>query len=251
MSWVFTPVRKHSASDAEARTGNTSLVPTALEVKRSKRGISPSPQSPILSQLTKDMDGVRGFHLEKLRLHREIDNTIRCYAGLAWHGSKISPLLPRMADQVLSAAPIATRVTLRRKRAATSLRDLNLDSPSKDPSAGIGEYMSPESLEAVDKDFLRWAHQEGISDIISGDSCRNSLDVTRPAPSDQMTFGPKALRDYRITYPEKFRRFSGPVSPTTVSSNDRDSPVHNRHKCHGWDGDHGGRYAQPSKNFSH
>lgn len=217
MSWVATPVRKRSASNAEARTGNTSLVPTPLEVNRSKSGISPSPR--ILSQLTKDMDGRRIFHLEKLRLHREIDDTIGCYAGLAWRGSKTNPLLPRITDQVLSAAPIATRATLRRKRAATSLRDLEFDSPIKDLSAGIEEYLKPETLEAVDKDFLRWARQQGISDIVrSGSSCRNSLDVTRPAPSDQMTFGREALRDYRITYPEKSRRSSDPVSPRTVAT---------------------------------
>ncbi len=190
-----------------------SLVPTPLEVNRSKSGGSPSPQSPIVSQLTKDIDGLREFHLEKLRLHRQIDDTIGCYAGLARHGSKTSSLLPRSTDQVRGTAP-----TSRRKRAVTSLCDLELDRPSKDLDAGIKKYLNPETLEAVDKDFMRWARQEGISDIVrSTSSCWSSLEVTRLAPSDQMTFGLQALKDYRLTYPEKPRRLSDPVSPMTAT----------------------------------
>jgi len=204
MSWVATPVRKRSASNSEARIGNMSLVPTPLEVNRSRSGGSPSPQSPILSQLTENIDGLREFHLEKLRLHREIDDTLGCYAGLARHGSKTSSILPRVTDQVLGLAPIATRATSCRKRAATSLCNLELDSPSKGLDAGNEKYLNPEILETVDKDFMRWARREGISDIVrSTSNCWSSLEVTRLAPSDQMTFGLQALDDYRLTYPEK------------------------------------------------
>jgi len=175
------------------------LVPTPLKVNRSKSGGSPSPQSPILSQLTKNIDGLREFHLEKLRLHREIDDTIGCYAGLARHDSKTSLLLPRSTDQVRGSA-----FTSRRKRAATSLCDLELDSPSKGLDAGNEKYLNPEILEAVDKDFMRWARREGISDIVrSTSNCWSSFEVTRLAPSDQMIFGLQALDDYRLTYPEK------------------------------------------------
>jgi len=212
MSSVATPVRKRPASNAEARTGNISLIPTPLEVKKSKSGESLSAQLPILYQLSKDIDGLREFHFEKLRLHREIDDTIGCYAGLARRGSRKRVLLSRSTDQVLSSAPIATSAISGRKRAATSLHDLKMDNPSEDRIAGTENYLDPESLETVDLDFISWARCEGITDIV------RSFEVTRPAPSDQMTFGLEALRDYRITHPEKPRRLSDPSSPLTITT---------------------------------
>lgn len=194
MSWVATSVRERCASNIEAKTGSMSLLPTPLQVNRSKAGGSSCPQSPILSQLKNDVDGLRKFHLEKLRHHGEIDDTIGCYAGLARHGSKKSSLLPRITDQG------ATRATLRRRRAATSLRDPGLDKPSKKLNAEIENYLSPETLEAVDRDFIIWACQEGISYLVRSAAYRNSFEVIRPAPNGQITFGMKALRDCISTY---------------------------------------------------
>ena len=219
MSQLATPVRKRSVSLYDAEIEGFCLIPTPLEVNKPEVEKSVTLPTSVTSQFLKDIEGLRQFHFENLRLHREIDDAIGCYANLARRGSKISSSLPCIVDQTFQSAFCATSATLRRKRAVSSLRDLESTSPLDQLITEIERHLEPVSPEDGDKDLMDCASQEGIFSIgSSGSSCRSSFEERRPKPSTHPVFDVGSLTEYQITYPEQERRFSEPVSPMTLAT---------------------------------
>lgn len=215
MSWPASLAPKHSTSHAEEQAGHLSLLPIPLEMNQPQSGISPIKETPA-GQPSEDIDTLREFHLENIRLHQEIDDAIRCYAGLAWQVSNTS-WSRSIPDQACESGTTDTRISLRRKRAATSVRDLALSRSPDRLIAEIEEYLEPVS--PLDQDFQLWARREKICDIVSSASnCRSNVQVTEAAPTTQFASGTGAFKNFQITYPAKARRQSDPISPRTLAT---------------------------------